>query len=463
MLSDLPSDIVRTIFETLANEDYESAATLVQVSRTVQSWYAVHDVCIDQTFKHDGPHRIEPILYRSVYFASDDEAHVFDTFYRTCEEQPRLMRLVRTLVIDGSQWTRVRGERLPNLLATTTGLTRLLLWVNSDNPKIREMKHLPTCLTTQSLRHLSGYVETGLPDMKNPLFNSLTHLEIVIFSPLPEPWTALGLLTQLTHFSLLPQYISLSGTAGHSFEGISSIAEQLCPVLPASVSVILLRLRSVRSSMLDLEWILTRCDPRLVFAIWWGPTEVSVSAGDLATMHVSKWFMLHTNGELGLEWGGSSPHAIDYWELAEEKVRRRRDEMKQTAEMRHFLETDVMALANVLRTYSGVSCCPSSSPLHVSRLGLSVDNLLIKPEGNAHYSLDMHVAYHYTYSLCKSDKISMSGYQVRIFNRVSVVDASGLGHFQARCVACERITVLKNFEVSGTFNFLGSNDEFASE
>jgi hypothetical protein len=44
-----------------------------------------------------------------------------------------------------------------------------------------------------------------------------------------------------------------------------------------------------------------------------------------------------------------------------------------------------------------------------------------------------------------------------------VVDASGLGRFQARCVTCERITVLKNFEISGTFNFLGSNDEFASE
>jgi hypothetical protein len=355
------------------------------------------------------PRRIEPILYRSVSFTSDDKPRVFDTFYRTCEEQPRLMRLVRTLAIDVGQRTRVQGERLPNLLATTTSLTRLLLWVNSDNPKIREMKYLPTCLPTQSLRHLSGYVETGLPDMKNPLFSSLTHLEIVIFTPLPEPWTALGLLTQLTHFSLLPQYISLSGTARHSFEGISSIAEQLCPVLPASVSVILLRLRSVRSSMLDLEWILTRCDPRLVFAIWWGPTEISVSAGDLATMHVSKWFMLHTNGELGLEWGGSSPHAINYWQLAEEKVRRRRDETKQTAEMRHLLETDVMALANVLRTYSGVSCYPSLALLHVSQSRPSVDNLLIKPEGNVHCSVDMHVAYHYTYSLCKYDTFQYQG------------------------------------------------------
>ncbi|KAJ7626082.1 hypothetical protein FB45DRAFT_922904 [Roridomyces roridus] len=178
----LPYELEREIFELAARAHPKFAPRLALVSSYVQTW-------------------VETVIYELIVLGASSSKP--DLFWRTFSSRPASFfdKRIRTLHLG----TGVSHTQARSLLAVCTNLTSLTCWSNPLPSGAKLRASLPHVLHRLSINAIALW-GTGAslgPDVSDPLFARLTHLEIVN-PPSWFDWSCLlvpGALPCLTHLA----------------------------------------------------------------------------------------------------------------------------------------------------------------------------------------------------------------------------------------------------------------------
>lgn len=150
-------------------------------------------------------HRIEPLIYETVIL--DFPMSTVELFIRTLDSRPAsfFSRYIKTICLTSI----ITFSQASRILAVCTGAVNISCWAG---PIPMKASLLPI-IRSHPLQKLSVKLEdivnlSPTLDFSHPLFNNLTHLEIVnppssyfIDTPTPVNWSGLHRLSSITHLA----------------------------------------------------------------------------------------------------------------------------------------------------------------------------------------------------------------------------------------------------------------------
>ncbi|KAF6741912.1 hypothetical protein DFP72DRAFT_226070 [Ephemerocybe angulata] len=205
---DLPDDLTRSVFEASAEDNDEPNWACAQVSKAVQSW-------------------VEPVLYRHIVLDT-----VFDiiNFHRTLTSRPTskpphfFSDNVKSLYITGSSYYQATYE-IMSACPNVSHLEFHLHLAEDKNNDLRVGRHkvwetmrptrlnIPALMFLPSRRHFNFTSDGMLNSTINPIFSSITYLDLYWDRSITTwSWETISLLQGLTHlcFSMTPALDTIS-------------------------------------------------------------------------------------------------------------------------------------------------------------------------------------------------------------------------------------------------------------